>query len=89
MSSITSDITRECIKYIYNEFQKKSNKKRISYVIDTITHIAIERMQPYLYAIMAILLIMFLFNCLQFYYYLRYIIRHAKNEKLEMISIEQ
>jgi hypothetical protein len=74
MTSLVSDITQEALRYAYNQFQKKSNQRRISIMIDVVSNMAIRRIQPYMYAIMAILIIMFLLNCFQFYYYLRYIV---------------
>lgn len=71
MDSLISDITKDTLNYIYKETKKKRNQKKISLIIDTITKIAIEKIQPYMYAIIAILIILFLMNCFQFYYYIK------------------
>ena len=71
MTSLVSDLTRESINIVYKELLKKRNQKRIAYICDVIIFVAIKRLQPYFYAIMGILIIIFLINCFQFYYYLR------------------
>lgn len=70
-TSIVSDITKETLTLLYNESKKKHNKKKITYIINLIVSIALEKIQPYLYAIMAILIIMFLMNMFQFIYYIK------------------
>lgn len=70
-NSIVSDITKETLTLLYNESKKKHNKKKITYIINLIVNIALEKIQPYLYAIMAILIIMFLMNMFQFIYYIK------------------
>lgn len=72
MSTIFSDITKETLTIIYNESKKKQNKQKITYIINLLVSIALEKIQPYLYAIMAILIIMFLMNIFQFVYYIKY-----------------
>lgn len=72
MNTIFSDITKETLTIIYNESKKKQNKQKITYIINLLVSIALEKIQPYLYAIMAILIIMFLMNIFQFVYYIKY-----------------
>lgn len=74
MNSILGDVTRETLSFLYKETHRKKNKKRITYIINTLVDIAIKRIQPYLYVIMAVLIILFLINCFQFFYYIRLII---------------
>ena len=86
--ALVSDLTSEALKYVYKEFNRPSNRKRLTFMIDTVANMAIRRIQPYMYAIMAILLIMFLLNCFQFYYYLKFIMLSHKNTvALDSISI--
>lgn len=83
MNSLISDMTKDTLKYIYKETKKKTNQKKISYIIDTITRIAVEKLQPYMYAIMAILIILFLMNCFQFYYYLNIVMILNKKKLID------
>ncbi len=78
MSSLLSDLTKDTITLLYNETKKIHNKKKITYMINLLVSIALEKIQPYLYAIMAILVIMFLMNIFQFVYYIK-ISRNGNN----------
>lgn len=71
VNSLFGDITYEIIEFIYNQTKKKSNKRKIKYVIDSLTTIVFSDVKPYLYTILAILILMFLMNCFSFYYYIR------------------
>lgn len=81
MNSLVSDVTRETLSFAYKELCKEKNKTKVRNIINHVSTIAIERLQPYLYAIMAILIIMFLMNCFQFYYYLKYLIKNVHSNK--------
>lgn len=72
------DLTTETINFIYNQFEKKHNKTHINKIINHITTIAFEYIKPYLYTIMAILILLFIMNFLQFYYYIKLIILKDK-----------
>lgn len=71
VNSIVGDLTREIIDYIYLQIKKKNNKKKIKYIIDTVTKLLFGDIQPYLYTILAMLFVMFIINCFQFYYYIK------------------
>jgi hypothetical protein len=71
VNSIVGDITRECIDFIYTQSKRKKNKQKIQYIISNLTNIIFENIQPYLYTILAVLIIMFLMNLFQFYYYIK------------------
>ena len=71
VNSIIGDITRECIDFIYMQIKRKKNKQRIKFIIENLTSIVFENIQPYLYTILAVLIIMFLMNLFQFYYYIK------------------
>ena len=81
MNSLLSDITRETVNLVYKETQKKKNQKRISYVFDFITTIAITKLQPYFYSIMAILIVLFLINCFQFFFYFKMMLTISKSHE--------
>ena len=69
--TIVGDLTTETISLIFKECEKEKNKKRLASIINNITDIAIKNIQPYLYTIMAILVLLFVINCFQFYYYIK------------------
>lgn len=71
INPLIGDITTELIDYIYTQSRKKNNKRKIKYILDTLTTIAFSDVKPYLYTILAILVLMFLMNCFNFYYYIR------------------
>ena len=71
MKSIFSDLTKETISIVFKECQKDKNKQKIEYFINKITKIAFTNFQPYLFTIMAILILIFTMNCFQFYYYIK------------------
>lgn len=71
MESILGDITSEAIAIIYKECRRKRNKKKLSYIIDNVVSMLMSSIQPYMYTIMAMLIILFLMNCFQFFYYIR------------------
>ena len=71
VNSIVGDITRELIDFIYTQIKRKKNKQKLEYIISNITNIIFENIQPYLYTILGVLIIMFLMNLFQFYYYIK------------------
>lgn len=71
VNSIVGDITREIIDFIYIQTKRKKNKQKIKYIIHNFTNVVFENIQPYLYTILAVLIIMFLMNLFQFYYYIK------------------
>jgi hypothetical protein len=71
MNTLIGDLTTETISFIYKACEKDKNKKRLSLIMDNITEIALKKIQPYLYTIMAILILLFLINFFQFYYYIK------------------
>jgi cell division protein FtsL len=83
MKSIFSDLTKETISIVFKECEKEKNKHRIENFINKITKIAFTNIQPYLYTIMAILVLMFTMNCFQFYYYIKLFIVNNKITNLD------
>jgi hypothetical protein len=85
MKSIIGDLTTETISLIFRECEKDKNKRRLSNIINNITNIAFENIKPYLYTIMAILILLFVMNCFQFYYYIKLFLT---NKNLENANID-
>jgi len=71
MKSIIGDLTTETISLIFRECEKDKNKSRLSNIVNNIINIAFQNIKPYLYTIMAILILLFIMNCFQFYYYIK------------------
>lgn len=71
MNTLIGDLTTETISFIYKECEKDKNKKRLSIILDNVTEFILKKIQPYLYTIMAILILLFLINFFQFYYYIK------------------
>jgi hypothetical protein len=70
--SILRNFTNELINLIYMESKKRKNRKKINKIISYITNSALQNIQPYLILIVALLVVLFLMNCFQFYYYIKY-----------------
>ncbi len=71
MNSLLSALTSETLTFLYKEARRDKNQKKLSFIINTLINIAMQRIQVYMYAIMAILIILFLMNCFQFFYYIK------------------
>lgn len=71
MKSIVDDLCDQVVDYSFVEIQKKKNKEKIKFIVDTITSYALKAIRPYLYTIMMLLIVMFFINAIHFYYYLR------------------
>lgn len=67
--SLLSEITKQTIDFVYKETKRKKNQKRLRYIMNILVGNIISQIQPYIYTIVGILLIMFVMNCFQFFYY--------------------
>jgi hypothetical protein len=86
INPLLGDLTHEIIDYIYTQTKKKNNKKKIKYIINTLTNIALEDIKPYLYTILAILILLFLMNCFNFYYYVTLFMKSNPNFNLNTLD---
>lgn len=86
INPLLGDVTTEIIDYIYIQTHKKKNKRKIKYIIDTLTTVAFGDVKPYLYTILAILILMFLMNCFNFYYYIKLFAK--SNPHFKMSSLD-
>lgn len=71
MDSIITGLASETIDVLYKEAHRKKNKKKLRYIVNTLINMLMESIQPYMYTIMIMLIILFLMNCFQFFYYIR------------------
>lgn len=86
INPLLGDVTNEVIDYIYIQTHKKKNKRKIKYIINTLTSIAFGDVKPYLYTILAILILMFLMNCFNFYYYIKLFAKSNPNFKMSSLD---
>jgi hypothetical protein len=78
MKSVIGDLTSETISLVFKECEKEKNKRRLEKIMNNIINIAFENIKPYLYTIMAILILLFIMMCFQFYYYVKLFITNSK-----------
>jgi len=89
MDSLFSNVTNDTINYIYKESLKQKNKKKLEHLIQFISKNALKPIQPYLILIISILIILFLMNCFQFFYYIKHILNNSNgnsNSNYEIIK---
>lgn len=79
-----SKATKDFFYYINKELEKEKNKKNIASITSYFSKIILERFSPYFYTLLCILLIMFVMNCVQFYYYLKIILKIDKYKLTSM-----
>lgn len=73
--SIVRKFTCELIDLIYIESKRRKNRRKINKITNLLTSSALQNIQPYLILIVALLVILFLMNCFQFYYYMKHVVR--------------
>lgn len=78
MNSFITGLASETIDLLYKEAHRKKNKKKLKYIVNTLVNLLMESIQPYLYAIMIMLIVLFLMNCFQFFYYIRLQMSHKQ-----------
>jgi hypothetical protein len=71
MTSIVGNMTSEIIDLVYRQTRKNKNKKKIKYIVDILTNFLFEDIKPYTITILGILILMFVMNCFQFYWYMK------------------
>lgn len=88
MKSLMGDLTKDLFDFILHECDKNKNKKKITSIINNITNAALNNIKPYLYTIMSILVLLFLMNCFQFYYYIKLFILNNKSLNIDDITFD-
>jgi hypothetical protein len=69
-SEVTSDIVNEILALCYSEFKKKNNRKKIRYIISRVSNYVFNQFKIQFFIILSILILMFVMNCVQFYFYI-------------------
>jgi cellulose synthase/poly-beta-1,6-N-acetylglucosamine synthase-like glycosyltransferase len=70
-NDIISDITNEIIHYISDIIYTPTNTKKLQQFLNYIIKYLFNHISIYLYTIIALLIIIFIMNCSQFYYIIR------------------
>ncbi len=68
IESIIDDFTEST----FNVLCKKKTKNKISRIVKIISEMILEKFLPVFYTIISILVLMFIMNCFQFFYYIKY-----------------
>lgn len=76
--NLTYDITEEIINHLQDLLLQPKNSKRIQQIMEYVVTYLLKHISPYLYVILSVLIIMFLMNCFQFYYYVKMFIDNSK-----------
>ena len=87
--SIISKATQDLFVIIKKELQKNKNKENISTIINYFTSMLLDKISPYFYTILIVLIIMFIMNFVQFYYYMKiFIVTNNQNiQSLDLFTI--
>lgn len=72
---ILGDLTSEIIDLIHSEYSKEDNKKKMNTIINDIMWLFLDNIQPYFITIVVILGLLFLMNTVQFYYYIKLLLK--------------
>jgi uncharacterized membrane protein YukC len=80
MDSLLSDFTKDTLDFIYQESQKPPNKEKIVHIINMLMECAFSKIQPFMYLIIGILIVLILLNFFQFYYYLKIVLSLQKKQ---------
>lgn len=71
MNKLLNETSNFVLDYVTRELKNDIKKKKVKYIIDTVVNLGLENIKVYFYTLMSILLIIFLLQCFQFYYYMR------------------
>ena len=72
-------IVSELMSSVLNCLTENDNYNKAQHVFSYFISIMMEKISPYLYSIMAILIVMFIMNCFQFYYYIKLMLHNNVN----------
>lgn len=72
-------IVSELMSSVLNCLTENDNYNKVQHVFSYFISIMMEKISPYLYSIMAILIVMFIMNCFQFYYYIKLMLHNNVN----------
>lgn len=76
--SLIGKATHNFISLITKELQKNKNKKNISEITKYLISLILDKINPYFYTLLIMLIIMFIMNFVQFYYYMKILIKTNK-----------
>lgn len=82
--SIIEDIADDLIRHVQNICSTPKYSKKINHLLSQCVKIIFNNISPYLYIIISILIIMFLMNCFQFYYYVKLFIDNSRHSNINL-----
>lgn len=82
--SIIHDIADDIISQLQNICSTPKYNKKINNLLSYCVKIIFNHLSTYLYIIIAILILMFLMNCFQFYYYVSLFINNSKQNNINL-----
>jgi hypothetical protein len=77
-TSVISDLFKDTIETLYNEYIKEGNKERIDCISNDLFDTFFKRIQVYFALLVVILLVLIVLNFVQFYYYIKVFMRQIK-----------
>lgn len=86
MKSIVTDISNDILNMILLETNKVRNKEKINRILDNVSNVVFATVKPYLILIMGILVLMFITNCCQFYYYSKLVHKMGLSQQSDFLT---
>lgn len=87
MTDLYDEVVDSTVHFAYKYLSKQPNKRKIQKIVNVLTGFAFSQFEPYLYGIIAVITILFLMNCFQFYFYVQYLQKLMKAAQ-EQTSLE-
>jgi hypothetical protein len=72
-SSLIENLSKDVLNILSKQFRKDKNKGKIKHITNMVFGYVFDNISIYLYTILIILIIIFIMNCVQFYYYMAHI----------------
>lgn len=69
--SLIGKATHDLISLFTKELNKNKNKKNLSEITKYLVSLILDKINPYFYTLLIMLIIMFIMNFVQFYYYMK------------------
>ena len=84
--SLIGKETHNFISIIAKEMHKNKNKKNLSEITKYLVSLILDKINPYFYTLLIMLIIMFIMNFVQFYYYMKILIKTSKQNVQNNVS---
>lgn len=84
--SIIGKATKDIFYLIKKELEKNKNKESLSSIVNYFLSILLDKINPYFYTILIVLIVMFIMNFVQFYYYIKIFMR-INNQNIQNLDL--